>query len=80
MHFWMVGVVYEPHQSHARIMLVKWSKLLSLMDDFCDNYSTTEEYDIFVSSLERLGKCSIISMWYLYYIRMTNKSYTSYMI
>ncbi|KAG2632747.1 hypothetical protein PVAP13_2NG123018 [Panicum virgatum] len=56
MHFWMVGVVYEPHQSHARIMLVKWSKLLSLMDDFCDNYSTTEEYDIFVSSLESLLK------------------------
>ncbi|RLN36423.1 (E)-beta-farnesene synthase-like [Panicum miliaceum] len=58
MHFWMLGVVYEPHQSYARIVLTKWLKLVSLMDDFCDNYSTTEEYDIFISSLERWDKQS----------------------
>ncbi|CAN6180495.1 unnamed protein product [Urochloa humidicola] len=56
MHFWMLGVVYEPHQSHSRIMLSKFLKLVSVMDDFCDNYSTTEEYDIFISSLERWDK------------------------
>ncbi|CAL5079305.1 unnamed protein product [Urochloa decumbens] len=56
MHFWMLGVVYEPHQSHSRIILSKFLKLVSVMDDFCDNYSTTEEYDIFISSLERWDK------------------------
>jgi hypothetical protein len=45
MHFWMLGIVYEPHQSYARMALAKWLKLVSLMDDICDNYSTTEEYD-----------------------------------
>ncbi|KAG2632736.1 hypothetical protein PVAP13_2NG122900 [Panicum virgatum] len=58
MHFWMLGIVYEPHQSYARMALAKWLKLVSLMDDICDNYSTTEEYDMFISSLERWDKQS----------------------
>ncbi|PAN10360.1 hypothetical protein PAHAL_2G089500 [Panicum hallii] len=53
MHFWMLGVIHEPHQSYARIALTKCFKLVSLMDDFCDNYSTTEEYEIFITALER---------------------------
>jgi hypothetical protein len=61
MHFWMLGVIHEPHQSYARIALTKCFKLVSLMDDFCDNYSTTEEYKIFITALERLGKRLIIS-------------------
>ncbi|CAL5066362.1 unnamed protein product [Urochloa decumbens] len=56
MHFWMLGVVYEPHQSYSRIVLTKFLKLVSVVDDFCDNYSITEEYDIFISSLERWDK------------------------
>ncbi|OEL15827.1 (E)-beta-farnesene synthase [Dichanthelium oligosanthes] len=55
-HFWMLGVVYEPHQSFSRIVLAKWLKLVSVMDDFCDNYSTTEEYEILISSMERWDK------------------------
>jgi len=54
----MLGIVYEPHQSYARMALAKWLKLVSLMDDICDNYSTTEEYDMFISSLERWDKQS----------------------
>ncbi|KAJ1288651.1 hypothetical protein BS78_02G104000 [Paspalum vaginatum] len=61
MHFWMHGVLYEPHHSYSRIVLTKWLKLLSLVDDFCDNYSTTEEYEIFIASMERLGSCWISS-------------------
>ncbi|CAN6203433.1 unnamed protein product [Urochloa humidicola] len=56
MHFWMLGVVYEPNHSYSRIVLTKFLKLVSLMDDFCDNYSTTKEYEIFISSLERWNK------------------------
>ncbi|KAJ1288649.1 hypothetical protein BS78_02G104000 [Paspalum vaginatum] len=56
MHFWMHGVLYEPHHSYSRIVLTKWLKLLSLVDDFCDNYSTTEEYEIFIASMERWDK------------------------
>ena len=61
MHFWMLGVIHEPCQSYARIALTKCFKLVSLMDDFCDNYSDTEEFEIFITSLERLGERSIIS-------------------
>ncbi|KAL6902086.1 hypothetical protein ACP4OV_004962 [Aristida adscensionis] len=50
MHFWIHGVVYEPY---SRIMLTKLLKLVSLMDDFCDNYSTTKESDAFTTALER---------------------------
>ncbi|KAG2641123.1 (E)-beta-caryophyllene synthase-like isoform X4 [Panicum virgatum] len=53
MHFWMLGVIHEPCQSYARIALTKCFKLVSLMDDFCDNYSDTEEFEIFITSLER---------------------------
>ncbi|KAG2632750.1 hypothetical protein PVAP13_2NG123021 [Panicum virgatum] len=56
MHFWMLGVVHEPRQSYARIALTKCFKLVSLMDDFCDNYSTIEEYEICITSLERWDK------------------------
>jgi len=74
MHFWMLGVVHEPRQSYARIALTKCFKLVSLMDDFCDNYSTTEEYEIFITSLERLAKRSIISFI------LERKLYTSYTV
>jgi hypothetical protein len=55
MHFWMMGVCYEPHYSYSRIMLTKLITLASLFDDFYDNYSTTEESKVFTAALERLA-------------------------
>ncbi|TKW05095.1 hypothetical protein SEVIR_7G154203v4 [Setaria viridis] len=52
-HFWMTGVFYEPYYSYSRIMLTKLVMLASLFDDFYDNYSTTEESNVFTAALER---------------------------
>ncbi|OEL12616.1 (E)-beta-farnesene synthase [Dichanthelium oligosanthes] len=53
MYFWMLGVVYEPQYSYPRILLTKFFKLVSLIDDFCDSYSTTEEIENFTIAIER---------------------------
>ncbi|PAN33468.2 hypothetical protein PAHAL_6G029600 [Panicum hallii] len=54
MHFWMMGIVYEPLYSYARITLTKQVLLfVALLDDIYDNYSSTEESDIFTTALER---------------------------
>ncbi|VAI41969.1 unnamed protein product [Triticum turgidum subsp. durum] len=52
-HFWMLGVVYEPQYSYSRIMLTQLVIFVSLFDDLYDNYSTTEESNIFTAALER---------------------------
>uniref|UniRef100_A0A8I6YYP9 Terpene synthase n=1 Tax=Hordeum vulgare subsp. vulgare TaxID=112509 RepID=A0A8I6YYP9_HORVV len=52
MHFWMLGVVYEPQYSYSRIMLTKLVMIVSLFDDLYDNYSTTEESNIFTAAME----------------------------
>ncbi|KAJ1267201.1 hypothetical protein BS78_07G038100 [Paspalum vaginatum] len=53
MHFWMMAVVYEPYYSYSRIMLTKLVLFVSLFDDLYDNYSTTEESNIFTIAMER---------------------------
>ncbi|KAK8450642.1 hypothetical protein SEVIR_6G066700v4 [Setaria viridis] len=53
MYFWMMGVVYEPYYSYSRIMLTKLVMSVSLFDDLYDNYSTTEESQIFTTAMER---------------------------
>jgi hypothetical protein len=51
----MMGIVYEPLYSYARITLTKQVLLfVALLDDIYDNYSSTEESDIFTTALERL--------------------------
>nr|CAB3479944.1 unnamed protein product [Digitaria exilis] len=53
MHFWMMGILYEPYYSYARIMLTKQVPFVALLDDIYDNYSSTEESNIFTTALER---------------------------
>ncbi|CAO2205705.1 unnamed protein product [Urochloa humidicola] len=53
MHFWMMGVVYEPYYSYSRIMLTKLIIFVSLFDDLYDNYISTEESHIFTTAMER---------------------------
>ncbi|XP_048560268.1 (E)-beta-caryophyllene synthase-like [Triticum urartu] len=56
LHFWILGVVYEPQYSYSRVMLTKLLVFVSLFDDFYDNYSTTEESNIFTAAMERWGE------------------------
>lgn len=53
LHFWILGLVDEPYHSYARITLTKFILIGSLFDDFYDNYSTTEESNIFTDAIER---------------------------
>jgi (-)-germacrene D synthase len=52
LHFWMLGVIHDPYCS--RIMIVKIFVFISLFDDLMDNYSTTEESNVFTAAMERL--------------------------
>jgi hypothetical protein len=54
LHFWMLGVIYEPYYSYSRIMMTKFFIFASFFDDLFDNYSTTEESNIFTTAMERL--------------------------
>ncbi|KAK8445925.1 hypothetical protein SEVIR_9G408600v4 [Setaria viridis] len=60
MYFWMLGVVHEPQYSYSRILLTKFFKLVSLIDDFCDSYSTTEESEEFTMAIEKLALTLIL--------------------
>ncbi|KAJ1267779.1 hypothetical protein BS78_07G084300 [Paspalum vaginatum] len=53
MYFWMMGIVFDPHYTYSRIMLTKTVMFIALLDDIYDNYSTTEESNIFTAALER---------------------------
>ncbi|KAK3120869.1 hypothetical protein QOZ80_8BG0642890 [Eleusine coracana subsp. coracana] len=53
LHFWMLGIAYEPHCSFLRIMMTKFIVLASLLDDLYDNYCTTNESNIFTETIER---------------------------
>ncbi|XP_044378152.1 (E)-beta-caryophyllene synthase-like [Aegilops tauschii subsp. strangulata] len=52
-HFWILGVLYEPQYSYSRIMLTKLVLFMSLLGDLYDNYSTTEESNIFTAAMHR---------------------------
>uniref|UniRef100_A0A0E0LR34 Terpene synthase n=1 Tax=Oryza punctata TaxID=4537 RepID=A0A0E0LR34_ORYPU len=53
MHFWMLGVLFEPQYSYGRIMLTKLFIFVSIFDDIYDNYSTLEESKLFTEAIER---------------------------
>ncbi|CAL5004164.1 unnamed protein product [Urochloa decumbens] len=59
MYFWKMGVFYEPYYSYSRIMLTKLILFVSLFDDLYDNYSTTEESQIFTTAMERWDKKAV---------------------
>ncbi|KQJ95021.1 (E)-beta-farnesene synthase [Brachypodium distachyon] len=53
MHFWMLGVLFEPQHSYGRIMLTKLFTFVSIFDDIYDSYSTLEESKLLTRAMER---------------------------
>ncbi|KAG0522782.1 hypothetical protein BDA96_07G067300 [Sorghum bicolor] len=53
MHFWMMGVFFEPQYSYSRKMLTQLFMIVSILDDLYDNHCTTEEGNVFTAALER---------------------------
>ncbi|OAY81182.1 putative terpene synthase 2 [Ananas comosus] len=64
-YFWVLGVYYEPYYSRARMMMAKFMKLFSLIDDTYDSYGTLEELQPLTDVIQRwdekaaagLGEC-----------------------
>ncbi|KAJ0837325.1 putative beta-farnesene synthase [Helianthus annuus] len=52
-YFWIPGVYFEPQHSHTRILLMKTSMWLIVLDDIYDNYGTYEELKIFTDVVQR---------------------------
>lgn len=53
-HFWVVGIYFEPRYSRARRMLTKVNKLNSIIDDTFDaNYATFDELVLFTDAIQR---------------------------
>uniref|UniRef100_A0ACD5WTV5 Uncharacterized protein n=1 Tax=Avena sativa TaxID=4498 RepID=A0ACD5WTV5_AVESA len=53
MHFWMLGVLFEPQHSYGRIMLTKLFTFVSIFDDIYDSYSTLEESKLLTIAMDR---------------------------
>ncbi|XP_044948392.1 (E)-beta-caryophyllene synthase-like [Hordeum vulgare subsp. vulgare] len=53
MHFWMLGVLFEPQYSYGRIVLTKFFTFISIFDDIYDSYSTLEESKLLTMAMER---------------------------
>ncbi|KAF7070063.1 hypothetical protein CFC21_075620 [Triticum aestivum] len=53
MHFWMLGVLFEPQYSYGRIVLTKFFTFISIFDDIYDSYSTLEESRLLTMAMER---------------------------
>lgn len=53
MHFWMLGVLFEPQYSYGRIVLTKFFTFISILDDIYDSYSTLEESKLLTMAMER---------------------------
>jgi (-)-germacrene D synthase len=55
MHFWMMGVFFEPKYSYSRKMLTQLFMIVSVLDDLYDSHCTTEEGNAFTAALQRFA-------------------------
>ncbi|KAF8669915.1 hypothetical protein HU200_051096 [Digitaria exilis] len=53
MHFWMLGVFFEPQYSYSRKMLTQLFMIVPILDDLFDNHCATEEGNLLAVALER---------------------------
>jgi len=53
LHFFVIAMYFEPKFSRARIMLTKFFKVVTILDDTCDRYASISEAESLVNSLER---------------------------
>ncbi|WCJ37020.1 Terpene synthase 5 [Euphorbia peplus] len=53
-HLWSVGTLFKPQYSLSRILMSKYSQVVTLMDDTYDSYGTIDELQLLTSALQRL--------------------------
>ncbi|KAK2640239.1 hypothetical protein Ddye_028034 [Dipteronia dyeriana] len=52
-YLWAVAIYFEPYYSRARLMLCKFSMMLTVVDDTYDSYGTVEELRLFTDAIRR---------------------------
>uniref|UniRef100_A0A2K1WPM3 Isoprene synthase, chloroplastic n=1 Tax=Populus trichocarpa TaxID=3694 RepID=A0A2K1WPM3_POPTR len=52
-YFWANGVHFEPQYAFSRMVVTKYTKIVSLLDDTCDAYASFEEIQHFTNAIER---------------------------
>ncbi|KAL9344775.1 hypothetical protein Peur_062450 [Populus x canadensis] len=58
-YFWANGIHFEPQYAFSRMMVTKYTKIASLVDDTCDAYETFEEIQHFSNAIERCSMNAI---------------------
>jgi hypothetical protein len=59
-YFWANGVHFEPQYAFSRMMVTKYMKIVSLVDDTYDAYASFEEIQHFTNAIERFVSCYLI--------------------
>ena len=62
-YLWACGVQPKPRYALSRIMIAKYTKMVSLADDTYDTYATLDELDAFTDAFERFANCNCISFY-----------------
>ncbi|XP_057520799.1 germacrene A synthase-like [Amaranthus tricolor] len=52
-YYWALGACYEPKYSYARILLAKFSILITVVDNIFDSYGTIDGLDLFTDAIHR---------------------------
>ncbi|XP_050227766.1 probable terpene synthase 6 [Mercurialis annua] len=55
-YFWAIGAHFEPQFSYARLMVLMYTTLETMMDDTYDAYGTLEELQQFTAAFQRLDR------------------------
>ena len=55
LHFWILGVYFEPQYSFAWRILTKKIYMASIIDDIYDVYGTHEELELFTNAIKRFN-------------------------
>jgi hypothetical protein len=59
-YFWANGIHFEPQYAFSRMMVTKYMKIVSLVDDTYDAYESFEEIQHFTNAIERFVSCYLI--------------------
>jgi hypothetical protein len=65
------GVHFEPQYAFSRMVVTKYTKIVSLLDDTCDAYASFEEIQHFTNAIERFVSCYLITFLLLLFISIS---------
>uniref|UniRef100_A0A2K1WN29 Isoprene synthase, chloroplastic n=1 Tax=Populus trichocarpa TaxID=3694 RepID=A0A2K1WN29_POPTR len=73
-YVWANGVHFEPQYAFSRMMVTKYLKILSLVDDTYDAYASFEEIQHFTNAIERFVPCYLMVFLYRALLNLFNET------